>query len=117
MIGLHDVIFEGDAAVVINAISKGSANHSLYDHIVDDILGQASHLNFSEFCFVPCSCNAVADALAKRAKVGPDLLDWLEDCPENITLPLWFWVMPLDGFFFFFNKAQPTLGVWFLKKK
>ena len=85
VIGLHDVIFEGDAAVVISAISKGSANHSLYDHIIDDILGQASHLHFSEFCFVPRSCNAVADALAKRAKVGPDLLVWLEDCPEDIT--------------------------------
>ena len=68
-IGLHDVIFEGDAAVVINAISKGLANQSLYGHLVDDILGQASHLHFSEFCFVPRSCNAVAAALAKRAKI------------------------------------------------
>ena len=84
-IGLHDVIFEGDAAVVINAISKGLANQSLYGHLVDDILGLASHLRFSEFCFVPRSCNAVADALAKRAKVGLDLLVWLEDCPEDIT--------------------------------
>ena len=79
------MIFEGDAAVVINAISKGSANQSLYGHIVDDILGQASLLHFFEFCFVPRSCNSVANALAKRAKVGPDLLVWLEDCPEDIT--------------------------------
>ena len=85
VIGLHDVIFEGDAAVVINAISKGLANQSLYGHIVDDILGQASHLHFSDFFFVPHSCNAVADALAKRAKVEPNLLVWLEDCPEDIT--------------------------------
>ena len=88
----------------------------MYGHIVDDILGQASHLNFSEFCFVPRSCNAIANALAKRAKVAPDLLVWLVDCPKDIILPLWFWVMPLDVFFFF-NKDQPTLGVWFLKKK
>lgn len=37
-IGLHEVIFEGDATVIINAISNGSANQSLYGHIVDDIL-------------------------------------------------------------------------------
>ena len=59
----------------------------MYGHIVDDILGQASHLNFCEFCFVPRSCNVVADALAKCAKVGPGLLVWLEDCPEDI-IPL-----------------------------
>ena len=86
-IGLHEVIFEGDAAVVINAISKGSANQSLYGHIVDDVLGQASLLHFSDFCYVPRSCNSVADTLAKRAKAGPELQVWLEDCPEDI-IPL-----------------------------
>ena len=84
-IGLHEVIFEGDAAVVINAISKGLANQSLYGHIVDDVLGQASLLHFSNFCYVPRSCNSVANALAKRAKAGPELQVWLEDCPEDIT--------------------------------
>ena len=84
-IGLQAAIFEGDATIVINAISKGLANQSLYGHIVDDILGQASLLHFSEFCFVPRSCNSIADALAKRAKVGPDLLVWSEDYPEDIT--------------------------------
>ena len=79
------MIFEGDAAVVINAISKGLANQSLYGHIVDDVLGQASLLHFSDFCYVPCSCNSVANALAKRAKAGPELQVWLEDCPEDIT--------------------------------
>ena len=86
-IGLHEVIFEGDAAVVINAISKGLANQSLYGHIVDDVLGQASLLHFSNFCYVPRSCNSVANALAKRAKAGPELQVWLEDCPEDI-IPL-----------------------------
>ena len=34
-IGLQEVVFKGDAAVVINAIAQGSANQSLYGHIVD----------------------------------------------------------------------------------
>ncbi|KAL0009439.1 hypothetical protein SO802_010941 [Lithocarpus litseifolius] len=84
-IGLHEVIFEGDAAIIINAISNGSANQSLYGHIVDVILAQASLLYFFEFCFVPCSCITVADALAKCAKVGSELQVWLEDCPEDIA--------------------------------
>ena len=78
-IGLHEVVFEGAAAVVINTISQGSANQSLYGHIVDDILAQVSLLSSSYFCFVPRLCNKVADALAKRAKVGPDLQVWLEE--------------------------------------
>ena len=84
-IGLHEVTFEGDTAVVINAISNGAANQSLYGHIIDDILAQASLLSFSELCFVNRSCNKVANALAKRANIGPDLQVWLEDCPKDIV--------------------------------
>ena len=82
-IGLYEVVFEGDAVVIINAIAQGSANQSLYGHIVDDILTQAFFLSSSVFCFAPRLCNIVTDALAKRAKVGPDLQVWLEDCPED----------------------------------
>ena len=84
-IGLYEVVFEGDAVVIINTIAQGSANQSLYGHIVDDILTQAFFLSSSVFCFAPRLCNIVADALAKRAKVGPDLQVWLEDCPEDIA--------------------------------
>ena len=83
-IGLHEVVFEGAAAVVINTISQGSANQSLYGQIVDDILAQVSLLSSSDFCFVPRLCNKVADALAKRAKVGPDLQVWLEEKKKNL---------------------------------
>ena len=48
-IGLHEVVFEGDAAVIINAIAQGSANQSLYGHIVDDILTQAFFFNLPLF--------------------------------------------------------------------
>ena len=48
-IGLHEVVFEGDAVVIINLIAQGLANQSLYGHIVDDILAQASLLSFSVF--------------------------------------------------------------------
>ena len=84
-IGLHEVTFEGDTAVVINAISNSAANQPLYGHIVDDILAQASLLSFSKLCFVNRSCNKVANALAKRANIGPDLQVWLEDCPKDIV--------------------------------
>ena len=72
-IGLHEVIFEGDAAGVIQAIKNREADQSAHGHIVGDIQDQVSLLAFSDFCFVPRSCNKVANALAKRAKTGPEL--------------------------------------------
>lgn len=81
-INLHKVSFEGDAAVVINAITNGATDRSSYGHIVGDILAQASLLSSSDFCFVNRSCNRVADAFAK---VGLDLQVSLEDCPEDIA--------------------------------
>ena len=41
--------------------------------------------SFPFVCFVPRLCNKVADALAKRAKVGLNLQVWLKDCPEDIA--------------------------------
>ena len=84
-IGLHEVTFEGDAAVVINAITNGATEHSSYGHIVEDILAHAACLSSFDFCYVNRSCNKVADALAKCAKTGPDLQVWLEDCLVDIV--------------------------------
>ncbi|KAK7818417.1 putative ribonuclease h protein [Quercus suber] len=84
-IGLHEVTIEGDAAVVINAINAGDTEHSSYGHIVGDILAQAAFFSFFEFRYVNRSCNRVADSLAKRAKLSPDLQVWLEDCPQDVA--------------------------------
>ena len=79
------MIFEGDAAVVIQAIKHGSKNQSLYGQIVGDIIDQSSLIFHSEFCYVNHSCNKVTDALAKCASVGLDIQVWLEDCLGDIV--------------------------------
>ena len=71
--------------MVIQAIKNREADQSAHGHIVGDIQDQISLLAFSEFCFVPRSCNRVADALAKRARIGLEFQVWLEDCPEDIA--------------------------------
>ena len=85
-IGLHEVTFEGDLAVVINAITAGATEHASYGHIIGDILAQAASFSSFEFCYVNRSCNRVADSLAKRAKSGLDLQVWLEDCPQDVAI-------------------------------
>ena len=84
-ISLHEVIFEGDAAMVIQAIKNREADQLAHGHIFGDIQDQVSLLAFADFRFVPRSCNRVADALAKWARIGPEFQVWLEDCPKYIT--------------------------------
>nr|POF14649.1 leucine-rich repeat receptor-like protein clavata2 [Quercus suber] len=47
-IGLHEVTFEGDAVVVINAITDQSS----YGHVIGDILAQATLFSSFEYCYV-----------------------------------------------------------------
>lgn len=84
-IGLHEVTFEGDAVVVINAITIGETDQSSYGHVIGDILAQATLFSSFEFCYVNQSCNRVVDALAKHAKSSLDLQAWLEDYLEDIA--------------------------------
>ena len=79
------MVFEGDAAGVINAIKTGTAEHSSFGHIIDDIYHSSSHLNRCDFCFVNRSCNKVADALAKKAKEGNVFKVWLEDISTDLA--------------------------------
>lgn len=41
-IGLHDVIFEGDSMIVIQALKNGSGALSIYGNLIEDTLVQAS---------------------------------------------------------------------------
>ena len=64
----HEVLFEGDSQIVINTLADGRAEQSIYGHIIVDILHEAAQLSFSEFAYVNCNCNRVANAMAKRPK-------------------------------------------------
>ena len=78
---LHEVLFEGDSQIVINALADGRAEQSIYGHIIVDILLEAAQLSFSEFVYVNRNCNRVADAMVKKAKTGLEFQVWLEDIP------------------------------------
>lgn len=68
-IGLHDVIFEGDSPIVIQALKNGSADPAVYGNLIEDTLAHAQ-LNFFDFFHVKRSSNNVVDALAKKLKQG-----------------------------------------------
>lgn len=84
-IGLRQVVFEGDSAMVIQAITHGNSELAEYGHIVEDIRILAADFNFIQFSHVKRNCNVVADALAKKAKDSLSLVVWLEQVLEDIA--------------------------------
>ncbi|XP_023920887.1 uncharacterized protein LOC112032348 [Quercus suber] len=82
---LQKVIFEGDSASVISAISQESPVLNSYGDIVDDIRSLVSAFQLFKFVFVHRSCNVVADALAKKAKCLVGSKEWLDDLPTDIS--------------------------------
>ena len=88
-LSLREVTFEGDALLVIKALTTSMADQSMYGHIVVDILHQTAPLRFFQFSHVNRSWNKVADALAKKAKAGLEFKVWIENIPGDIIpLPL-----------------------------
>lgn len=79
------VIFEGDSAEVIQAISQGNSDFSVYGNILEDIRLQAAGLEFYNFCHVNRKCNIVAGALAQKAKNCMGLEVWFVDLSEDIA--------------------------------
>ena len=84
-IGLTRVVFEGDSAVIINALLHGAGELASFGNILDDIRLHSSVFQFVEFVHVSCNCNSVADALAKKAKSNVGDQIWLNDLPSDIA--------------------------------
>ena len=82
---LHRVIFEGDSAIVINAVSQGNAVLASYGNIVEDIRCLASSFLSFDFIHVHQNGNLVADSSAKKAKNIVGCQVWSETMPEDIV--------------------------------
>ncbi|KAL0005317.1 hypothetical protein SO802_012878 [Lithocarpus litseifolius] len=83
-ISVSEVVFEGDSAIIVQALKHGQANQSVYGHILDDVMQQTSHLQVCDFSHVSRTCNKVANFLAKKARIGSVSQVWLEDFPRDL---------------------------------
>ena len=84
-IGLTRVVFKGDSAVIKNALLHGASEMASFGNILDDIQMHSSVFQFVKFAYVSCSCNTVADALAKKAKSVVGIQVWLNDLPADVA--------------------------------
>ncbi|KAK9997071.1 hypothetical protein SO802_021757 [Lithocarpus litseifolius] len=83
-LGLRNVVFEGDSESSIQAISNRLLSHSSCGHIIHDILLFASSFLSFSFSHVCRQGNALADALAKRARLSCPLLVWMKSVPPDL---------------------------------
>ena len=83
-LGLRHVVFEGDSESSIHAISNRLLLHSSCGHIIHDILLFSQSFQSFSFSHVCREGNALADALAKRARLSSPLLVWMESVPPDL---------------------------------
>ncbi|XP_075669770.1 uncharacterized protein LOC142639490 [Castanea sativa] len=82
--GIGNCILEGDSQIVIKALQDGDKTFLEFGHQLQDTL---SHLNSIKNWSLSHSLrqdNAVADALARRAKFSFPLAIWLEPVPPDL---------------------------------
>ena len=84
-LGITRVVFEGDSAVVINAVLHGAGAIASFSNILDDIRMLSAVFQFVDFVFVSHRCNTVADALARKAKLIVRAQVWLHEVPADIA--------------------------------
>ncbi|KAK9993995.1 hypothetical protein SO802_023698 [Lithocarpus litseifolius] len=84
-LGITRVVFEGDSAVVINALLQGAGAFASFGNILDDIRVLSTAFQLVDFTFVSRCCNSVADTLAKNAKIFVGAQVWLHDVPADIA--------------------------------
>ena len=71
--------------VIINALLHGADCMASFGNILGDIRMHSDVFQFVEFASVNRKCNAVADALAKKAKSVRGVQVWLADLPADIA--------------------------------
>ncbi|XP_075640575.1 uncharacterized protein LOC142612360 [Castanea sativa] len=89
-IGVQRVIFEGDSAMVINALNQNNASLSSYGVVIEDIRSQALVFQSCAFAHTSPVCNYVADAIAKKAKAYRSARVWFNSPLEDIVSLLLF---------------------------
>ena len=81
---MKDSIFEGDSEVSISAIKSRCFQHPSCGHLIQDIMALLKSLQNYSFSHVHRQGNALAHALAKRARFSFPVLAWMESVPLDI---------------------------------
>jgi ribonuclease HI len=82
--GFFDVLFEGDAALVVKEINSAPSFLSKVGHFIESIHVDLVNFKVEKFSFIPRECNEAAHILAKKATRSKIERNWIEECPLSI---------------------------------
>ena len=83
--GFHNSVFEGDSTSVVKLLQDRCVSHSLGGHILKDIVSHLNSFQSCSFSHIGRQGNAVAHALAQRARFYFPLEVWMEFVPPAIS--------------------------------
>jgi len=81
----RDVILEGDAKQVLQAINSNPLFLSKFGHFIESIHHEKRNFRSVDFSFIPREGNAVAHALAAEASKQKVNNAWLEELPSRFS--------------------------------
>ena len=83
--GFNKSVIEGDSESVIRSLRHGGYENSLGGHLIKDIFFTVNSFQSISFSHVVWQSNAIAHALAQRARHSFPLLVWMEDVPPDVS--------------------------------
>ena len=83
-ISFQQSCFEGDSEVVVKSLCGSGMEKSIVGHILKDTLSYVSLLKNYSFSHVNRQGNAVAHALAQRARLSFPVQVWMESVPPDL---------------------------------
>ena len=83
-LGFQNSVFEGDSSSVVKLLQDRCVSHSLGGHILKDIVSHLNSFQICSFSHIGRKGNAVAHALAQRARSSFLLEVWTESVPPAI---------------------------------
>ncbi|KAK9988503.1 hypothetical protein SO802_028742 [Lithocarpus litseifolius] len=86
--GFQNSVFEGDSLAVVKSLQGSGMENSAVGHILKDTLSIVSLLKSFSFSHVNRQGNAVAHALAQRARLSFPLQVWMESVPPDLNAVL-----------------------------
>ena len=83
-LGYAQLVCEGDSESVVNSLRGSGMENSWGGHIIKEILSQSNSFLSISFAHVGRQGNAVAHALAQRARNSLTFQIWSEDVPSDL---------------------------------
>ena len=83
-LGIKSCISEGDSQIVVKALHDGDKTLSEFGHILQDTLSHLNSFKNWSLSHTLKQGNAVADAVARRAKFSSPFAIWLDSVPPNL---------------------------------